>query len=209
MTKHPYQTCLRMPLTLKEDMTTICDRYQINESDLMRRAIVEFVTNIQQNPNKTSRHMFVWGHTRTSLGYDTDIDLSDTMLRGLLRWVREGQGKHAGVFRRVGLSLRGMGFGSPLKGLPYGDFLRFYFILEFPYENPNHPPRTHILRDVLIHQFCWLEESEWRCVRNHLLCGFWEYQKTRWVCLFLEYVWFFEPRQRWGFVLQIIQTRWL
>ena len=46
MTKHPYQTCLRMPLTLKEDMTTICDRYQINESDLMRRAIVEFVTNL-------------------------------------------------------------------------------------------------------------------------------------------------------------------
>ena len=59
MTKHLYQTCLRMPLTLKEDMTTICDRYQINESDLMRRAIVEFVTNIQQNPNKTSRHMFI------------------------------------------------------------------------------------------------------------------------------------------------------
>jgi hypothetical protein len=48
-----------MPLTLKEDMTTICDRYRINESDLMRRAIVEFVTNIQQNPNKTSRHMFL------------------------------------------------------------------------------------------------------------------------------------------------------
>ena len=52
-----------MPLTLKEDMTTICDRYRINESDLMRRAIVEFVTNIQQNPDQTSRHMFLWGHT--------------------------------------------------------------------------------------------------------------------------------------------------
>ena len=48
-----------MPLTLKEDMTTICDQFQINESDLMRRAIVEFVTNIQQNPNNTSRHMFL------------------------------------------------------------------------------------------------------------------------------------------------------
>jgi len=59
MTKHPCQTCLKMPFTLKEDMTTICDRYQINESDLMRCAIVEFVTNIQQNPNKTSRHMFI------------------------------------------------------------------------------------------------------------------------------------------------------
>ena len=31
MTKNPYQTCLRMPLTLKEDMTTICDEYQVNE----------------------------------------------------------------------------------------------------------------------------------------------------------------------------------
>jgi len=59
MKKHHYQTCLRMPLILKEDMTTICDQFQINESDLMRRAIVEFVTNIQQNPNKTSRHMFI------------------------------------------------------------------------------------------------------------------------------------------------------
>ena len=59
MTKHPYQTCLRMPLTLKEDMTTICDQFQINEGDLMRRAIVEFVTDIQQNPNKTLRHMFL------------------------------------------------------------------------------------------------------------------------------------------------------
>jgi len=59
MTKHPYQTCLRMPLTLKEDMTTICDRYQINESDLMRRAIVEFVESIQQHPDQTSRYMFI------------------------------------------------------------------------------------------------------------------------------------------------------
>ena len=59
MTKHPYQTCLRMPLTLKEDMTSICDRYQINESDLMRSAIVEFVTNVNQNPDQISRYMVV------------------------------------------------------------------------------------------------------------------------------------------------------
>ena len=59
MTKHPYQTFLRMPLTLKEDKTTICDQFQFNESDLMRRAIVEFVESIQQNPDKTSWYMFV------------------------------------------------------------------------------------------------------------------------------------------------------
>ena len=59
MIKHPYQTCLRMPLTLKEDMTTICDRYQINESDLMRRAIAEFVQTINANPQDNGKLMFV------------------------------------------------------------------------------------------------------------------------------------------------------
>jgi len=59
MTKHPYQTCLRMPLILKEEMTTICNEYQINESDLMRKAIVQFVENIKRNPDQTSRYMFV------------------------------------------------------------------------------------------------------------------------------------------------------
>ena len=59
MKKHPYQTCLRMPLTLKEEMTIICDTYQINESDLMRKAIVQFVENIKRNPDQTSRYMFV------------------------------------------------------------------------------------------------------------------------------------------------------
>ena len=48
-----------MPLTLKEEMTTICDEYQINESDLMRKAIVQFVENIKRNPDQTSRYMFV------------------------------------------------------------------------------------------------------------------------------------------------------
>ena len=57
--KHTYQTCLRMPITLKEDMTTICDEYHINESDLMRKAIVQFVENIKQNPDQTSPYMFV------------------------------------------------------------------------------------------------------------------------------------------------------
>ena len=59
MIKHPYQTCLRMPLSLKEDMSSICDEYHINESDLMRRAIVQFVKNIQQYPNQNSRYMFL------------------------------------------------------------------------------------------------------------------------------------------------------
>ena len=43
MIKHQHQTCLRIPNTIKEDMTTICTKHKINESDLMRRAIVEFI----------------------------------------------------------------------------------------------------------------------------------------------------------------------
>ena len=59
MTKHPYQTCLRMPLTLKEEMTTTCDTYQINESDLMRRAISEFVQTHTENTENNGKLMFV------------------------------------------------------------------------------------------------------------------------------------------------------
>ena len=40
-------------------MTTISDEYHINESDLMRSAIVEFVENIKQNPQHNSRYMFM------------------------------------------------------------------------------------------------------------------------------------------------------
>ena len=90
MKKHPYQTCLRMPLTLKEEMTTICDEYHINESDLMRRAIVQFVENIKQNPQQNSLYMFLWGYSRTSLGYDTLHILITEFLFWVLREVRKG-----------------------------------------------------------------------------------------------------------------------
>ena len=59
MTKHPYQTCLRMPEILKEDMNTICTKHKINESDLMRRAIAEFVEKVNNTPESNSRYMFV------------------------------------------------------------------------------------------------------------------------------------------------------
>jgi len=48
-----------MPLALKEDMTEICDEYQINDSGLMRKAIAQFITNIRTNPEDTSRYVFV------------------------------------------------------------------------------------------------------------------------------------------------------
>ena len=51
MIKHSYQTCLRMPQVLKEDMTTICERYQINESDFMRHAIKENIMKHSRDGN--------------------------------------------------------------------------------------------------------------------------------------------------------------
>ena len=59
MKKHPYQTCLRMPKVLKDAMSTICDTYQINESDLMRRAISEFVQTHTENPETNGKLLFV------------------------------------------------------------------------------------------------------------------------------------------------------
>ena len=59
MKKYDYQTCLRLPIILKDEMTTICDNYQINESDLMRKAIVQFVQTINANPQDNGKLMFV------------------------------------------------------------------------------------------------------------------------------------------------------
>ena len=59
MKKYDYQTCLRLPVILKEEMSTICDNYQINESDLMRRAISQFVQTINATPQVNGKLMFV------------------------------------------------------------------------------------------------------------------------------------------------------
>jgi predicted transcriptional regulator len=59
MKKYPNQTCLRLPEVLKDEMSNICDTYQINESDLMRRAISEFVQRNTENPQNNGKLMFV------------------------------------------------------------------------------------------------------------------------------------------------------
>ena len=59
MKKYPNQTCLRLPEVLKDEMSNICDTYQINESDLMRRAISEFVQKNTDNPQNNGKLMFV------------------------------------------------------------------------------------------------------------------------------------------------------
>jgi hypothetical protein len=63
----------------------------------------------------------------------THTDPSDTMLRGLLRWVRE---RCLGALHLVGLSPRGNGSGSPLEGLPYGDTHSPYPSQTFPVKLP-------------------------------------------------------------------------
>ena len=59
MKKFTYQTCLRLPEVLKDEMHTICEKHQVNESDLMRRAISEFVQTHTSNPDNNGKLMFV------------------------------------------------------------------------------------------------------------------------------------------------------
>ena len=59
MKKYEHQTCLRLPDILKDEMSNICNTYQINECDLMRRAISEFVQTHTDNPENNGRLMFV------------------------------------------------------------------------------------------------------------------------------------------------------
>ena len=44
---------------LKEDMTDICERYKINESDLMRRAVATFVQDLNSKPDEQGKYLFV------------------------------------------------------------------------------------------------------------------------------------------------------
>ena len=59
MVRYEYQTCIRMSDTLKNDMTDICEKHKINESDLIRRAVATFVENINATPDQQSKYLFV------------------------------------------------------------------------------------------------------------------------------------------------------
>ena len=49
----------RMPEVLRDSMTIICEKYQINESDFMRRAIAEFIQTHSDTQNNDNRFMFI------------------------------------------------------------------------------------------------------------------------------------------------------
>ena len=45
--------------TLKDDMTDVCEKHKINESDLIRRAVATFVENLNDTPDQQSKYLFV------------------------------------------------------------------------------------------------------------------------------------------------------
>jgi hypothetical protein len=48
-----------MSNTLKDDMTDVCEKHKINESDLIRRAVATFVENLNDTPDQQSKYLFV------------------------------------------------------------------------------------------------------------------------------------------------------
>ena len=44
---------------LKNDMIDVCEKYKINESDLMRRAVATFVQDLNNKPEHQSKYLFV------------------------------------------------------------------------------------------------------------------------------------------------------
>ncbi len=59
MVRYENQLCIRMSDALVEDMTDICEKHKINESDLIRRAVATFVENLNDTPEKQSKYLFV------------------------------------------------------------------------------------------------------------------------------------------------------
>ena len=61
MQKYPYQTCIRLPENLRSSMQTICDEYQINESDYIRKSLSESVKSDlpKTENNQNTKFMFV------------------------------------------------------------------------------------------------------------------------------------------------------
>ena len=60
MQKYTYQTCVRMSETLRESMKDICDTYQINESDYIRRSLAQSIQNdIKNTQNADNKFLFV------------------------------------------------------------------------------------------------------------------------------------------------------
>ena len=58
MQKYTYQTSLRMSEKIKDAMTEVCDRYQINESDFIRHSVAKNLEN-HLNRSEPERDSFL------------------------------------------------------------------------------------------------------------------------------------------------------
>ena len=60
MKKYDYQTCIRMSSNLRDSVQTICDTYQINESDYIRKSLMQSVReDLKLTENADTKFLFV------------------------------------------------------------------------------------------------------------------------------------------------------
>ena len=60
MKKYDYQTCIRMSSNLKDSMTEICHTHQINESDYIRKSLMQSVQeDLKNTQNTDGKYLFV------------------------------------------------------------------------------------------------------------------------------------------------------
>ena len=60
MKKYDSQTCIRMSSNLKDSMTEICDTYQINESDYIRKSLMQSIQeDLKNTQNADAKFLFV------------------------------------------------------------------------------------------------------------------------------------------------------
>ena len=66
---------------LKNNMPDICERYKINESDLISRAIATFLEKLKGQTEDQTKYLFVWCITRIYNGHYIPLDRSFLYLR--------------------------------------------------------------------------------------------------------------------------------
>ena len=60
MKKYDLQLCIRMSSNLRDSMQTICDTYQINESDYIRKSLMQSVQeDLKNTQNTDGKYLFV------------------------------------------------------------------------------------------------------------------------------------------------------
>ena len=86
-----------MSNTLKDDMTDICEKHKINESDLIRRSIATFVENLKGKTEDQTKYLFVWRITRIYNGHYIPLDRSFSSLRSFASLSKKDEKEDASV----------------------------------------------------------------------------------------------------------------